>query len=439
MLRSKWNSGGSGDHAETYSSTDSQDDVRGKPKDKMKLVYILFFIQGVGSLLPFNMFITASLYFTVKLQGTRFQHTFENYISLASSVPTIIASVITVRMLRSYRLQTRMVFSLSVLIIMFIFTTIMVKVNTSKFFGTSIYQASLFGLAGVFPKEYTQSLISGMALAGVFAALASIFSLIGISDPYDSALGYFSCAVVVLIICLITNVGLGKLEFARFYMKNLEYGKSAAPVQEETHADVEDVNDDARDLLYKQTLHANSSNYVLLIWKRVWPVGTAVFLCFTVTLSIFPAVMARIQSVDRVPNNVFTDKLFTPLCCFLLFNTSDFVGRAISVWILVPNYNRGISILLLSMSRIAFIPLILYCNAQPRSHLPVLVNSDVVYIILSCLIGLSNGYIASLCMMFGPRRVHPQYAESTGAIMNVCLVLGLGAGSALSFAVVAML
>lgn len=74
-------------------------------------------------------------------------------------------------------------------------------------------------------------------------------------------------------------------------------------------------------------------------------------------------------------------------------------------FIFQPNHNRGITILMLSIARIVFIPLIVYCNAQPRAHLPVLIHSDVVYIILSALLGLSNGYIASLCMMYGPKYV----------------------------------
>ena len=46
-------------------------------------------------------------------------------------------------------------------------------------------------------------------------------------------------------------------------------GRSTGPVNEETSNDVEDISDDTRDLMYKKTLHDNSSNYIVLIWKRV--------------------------------------------------------------------------------------------------------------------------------------------------------------------------
>ena len=60
---------------------------------------------------------------------------------------------------------------------------------------------------------------------------------------------------------------------------------------------------------------------------------------------------------------------------------------------------------ILALARIAFIPLFLLCNVQPRGHLPVVFNDDVVPIVLVWLFALSNGYLGTLCMMYGPRLV----------------------------------
>jgi len=49
------------------------------------------------------------------------------------------------------------------------------------------------------------------------------------------------------------------------------------------------------------------------------------------------------------------------------------------------------------------------------------------------LFAFSNGYLASLCMCYGPKKVLPREAETAGAIMAFFLSLGLALGAALSF------
>ena len=39
----------------------------GGPEDKFKMVYIIFYWLGIGTLLPWNMFISVSSYFSVLL------------------------------------------------------------------------------------------------------------------------------------------------------------------------------------------------------------------------------------------------------------------------------------------------------------------------------------------------------------------------------------
>lgn len=53
--------------------------------------------------------------------------------------------------------------------------------------------------------------------------------------------------------------------------------------------------------------------------------------------------------------------------------------------------------------RLVFIPLFMLCNVQPRYYLPVLFAHDAWYIIFMIFFSFSNGYLASLCMCFGPK------------------------------------
>ncbi|KAG7265698.1 hypothetical protein CRUP_010442 [Coryphaenoides rupestris] len=65
--------------------------------------------------------------------------------------------------------------------------------------------------------------------------------------------------------------------------------------------------------------------------------------------------------------------------------------------------------------RAIFVPLFMLCNVQPRSYLPVLFEHDAWYIIFMIFFSFSNGYLASLCMCFGPKKVAQHEAETAGA------------------------
>ena len=55
-----------------------------------------------------------------------------------------------------------------------------------------------------------------------------------------------------------------------------------------------------------------------------------------------------------------------------------------------------------SLLRFAFVPLFMYCNVEHNS-LKTVFDSDAYYIVFMVLFGLSNGYISTLCMIYGPR------------------------------------
>ena len=58
-----------------------------------------------------------------------------------------------------------------------------------------------------------------------------------------------------------------------------------------------------------------------------------------------------------------------------------------------------------TFARALFIPLFMLCNVQPRKSLAVFFYHDAIPMVLSSLCGISNGYISTLCMMYGPRLV----------------------------------
>ena len=90
---------------------------------------------------------------------------------------------------------------------------------------------------------------------------------------------------------------------------------------------------------------------------------------------------------------------------FFIFNLCDLLGRIMAGLTKWPGSSRSGSLVtfLMSLARLAFIPLLLFCNISPDNrHLTqVAFQSDAVFIALNVLFSLSNGYIVNICMMSG--------------------------------------
>ena len=101
-----------------------------------------------------------------------------------------------------------------------------------------------------------------------------------------------------------------------------------------------------------------------------------------------------------------------------MFNIADYVGKQLAVWIQKPGPSKWgqLSLLVSSILRIGFIPLFMFCNVSVNNReTNILIHSDVAYIVLMLLFGISNGYIGNIAMMFGPGTVKdPKYGVSDG-------------------------
>uniref|UniRef100_A0A3Q2QMH5 Solute carrier family 29 member 1 (Augustine blood group) n=1 Tax=Fundulus heteroclitus TaxID=8078 RepID=A0A3Q2QMH5_FUNHE len=162
----------------------------------------------------------------------------------------------------------------------------------------------------------------------------------------------------------------------------------------------------------------------------IWVLALSVFFTFTVTIGTFPAITADTRSM--LADGGSWELYFIPVSCFLLFNLCDWTGRSLTAVCMWP----GKDSLVLPVSvvaRVVFVPLFMLCNVQPRLHLPVFFQHDGFFIAFMVLFAFSNGYLASLCMCYGPKNVLPHEAETAGAIMAFFLALGLASGAGISF------
>lgn len=57
----------------------------------------------------------------------------------------------------------------------------------------------------------------------------------------------------------------------------------------------------------------------------------------------------------------------------------------------------------LVVSRVVFVPLLMFCNVQRRSYFPVLFSHDAAFAFIMMLFSLSSGYCVCLSMTYAPQ------------------------------------
>uniref|UniRef100_A0A667YH39 Solute carrier family 29 member 2 n=1 Tax=Myripristis murdjan TaxID=586833 RepID=A0A667YH39_9TELE len=400
------------------------------PQDRACLVGIIFFILGLGTLLPWNFFMTASMYFQGRLNTTewsngtvvvRKEYYFNNWMTLLSQLPLLLFTLLNSFLYQRISEAMRIAGSLVFILLLFMLTAVLVKVpmEEDRFFSITmatiwfinsfgaVLQGSLFGLVGLLPLRYSAIFMSGQGLAGTFAAVAMLLAIASDVDSETAALGYFITPCVGTLATLFSYLLLPRL-VSRHPHQSCNIPSLC-------------VEPDERE------------KYFVCFPFKVWVMAFCVTFVFTVTLSVFPAVTVDVKTL--FPGK--WERFFISVCCFLMFNINDWLGRTVTTWIQWP---RKDSLLFpaLVVSRVVFIPLLMLCNVQSRSFLPVYFPHDAVFAVIMVFFSLSSGYFVCLSMSYAPQLVEPKDAETAGALMTFFLALGLSIGAALSFALRAL-
>lgn len=449
------------------------------PQDRYYWVGVMFFILGLGTLLPWNFFMTASLYFQRRLEtnessnGTevvRKEYYFNNWMTLLSQLPlllfTLLNSFLYPRISEAIRIAGSLVF----ILLLFILTAVLVKVPMEEdcFFSVTmatiwfinsfgaVLQGSLFGLVGMLPQKYSSIFMSGQGLAGTFAAIAMIIAIGSKTDHETAALGYFITPCVGTLLTLFSYLVLPRLGFAQYYLKKsstyeadttdellkessmVENGKLAEHVNGSAIGNsakgssiAEPRSDGTKQafLPLEQVERGKAKASVIEVFKKIWVMAFCVTFVFTVTLSVFPAITVDVKTTSEGEN---WESYFISVCCFLIFNINDWLGRTITTKIRWPSKESRLFPVLV-ISRVVFIPLLMFCNVQSRNYLPVLFEHDAAFSVIMVFFSLSSGYFVCLSMSYAPQLVEPKDAETAGALMTFFLALGLSIGAALSF------
>uniref|UniRef100_A0A8C4WJS2 Solute carrier family 29 member 2 n=1 Tax=Gopherus evgoodei TaxID=1825980 RepID=A0A8C4WJS2_9SAUR len=366
--------------------------------------------------------------------GTRDEFNFNNWLTLLSQLPQLLFTLLNSFLYQCIPDKVRVLGSMSGILLLFILTAGLVRVEMPprSFFSITIIsvwfinsfcavlQGSLFGQLGILPQGYSTLFLSGQGMAGTFATSAMLLSMASGADAQTSALSYFITPCVGTLTSIVCYLVLPRMAFFRHY---LERSWQCDPHNElETKAG----------LLGPGT---QAGSDCLPTPPQIWLLALCIVMVFTVTLSVFPAITATVTSTSESKQ---WSEFFTPVCCFLLFNMMDWLGRSITLYCLWPEKRLWLLLPLVGL-RFLFVPLLMLCQAEPRTRLPVLFHHDAWFILFMLPFSLSNGYFVSLTMCLAPKQVLPQESELAGAIMTFFLALGLSCGAVLSFLLKALL
>jgi equilibrative nucleoside transporter 1/2/3 len=175
-----------------------------------------------------------------------------------------------------------------------------------------------------------------------------------------------------------------------------------------------------------------------VLWNKLKLIVLSIFLIFSITL-IFPVFASVIQSNNASSGKWYFQKnVYIPFI-YLLWNLGDLLGRILCG---IPRCKMLISdphrLIVYSVARLAFIPLFLTCNLHPSGgHSSAWIQSDLWYMALQFIFGLTNGQLCTSCFMTVRDYCDTdEEKEAAGGFTTVFLSVGLAAGAVLSYLLV---
>ncbi|CAE6404465.1 unnamed protein product [Rhizoctonia solani] len=464
----------------SFALNDSEDDIEFRVQlpelpDVEPGVRLSFMIFGLSSLMPWNAMITAMPYFLTRLGGSPYASSFASWFSVTWTFMSLISLACATWTAQEVIPAARIVLplALNALLITFLAITPRLSITPGAFFAIILtngalqatsgawFQTSVVALASVFGPDAIAAYMAGGALVAVGVSLlklvtahaslnseypesyrlelvSRIFSNPSNSDAATSSTIYFSIAAAF--------IGCGIAAYVYLHPKIPHDARKEPSRLEVDNSDTESIPTEVDYLLGRVSTPIQISNAsIWIVARKNAYYNIAVFYVFVVTLAVFPAITTSILPVNFADESVVFNPLIFSALHFLNFNVADLIGRALASFKQIsPTTN--VQLLLYSLARTAFIPLLLLCNVQHKpkfdsmvevSSKPI-INSDIAYMLILFAFGVTNGHVSTLVLMAAPSKVmNPGlelYESKTAArIAQFCLVGGLVVGSAASF------
>ncbi|XP_019157927.1 PREDICTED: equilibrative nucleotide transporter 8 [Ipomoea nil] len=383
--------------------------------DTYKVAYIIHFLLGAGSLLPWNALITAVDYFGYCYPGRHVEKVFS--VAYMSSSLAVLGGMLglgrrnptTTKL--CFRLRMNLGFSMFVLSLIMTpaldwwfktnhqqrgrcaaaYSAVVASVVICGL-ADGLIGGTLYGSAGKLPKQYMQAIFAGTASSGV---LISSLRIITKASLPQTAQGLKTSAHLYFIVS--TAIVMGCIGCCNLLYK--------LPVMQQL------VHDDG----------GRNSSPAPRFWNVAraikWP-AFGIFTIYTVTLSIFPGFLA-----ENIESELLKD--WYPILLITVYNVSDFLGKSMTGIHVVKGIGKATWG---CVGRLLFYPMFSLCLHGPRW-----LKTETPIVLLTVTLGISNGYLTSVLMILSPKSVPLSESEIAAIVMAVFLGMGLVAGSVLGW------
>ncbi|VVC32686.1 Equilibrative nucleoside transporter,Major facilitator superfamily domain [Cinara cedri] len=342
--------------------------------------------------------------------------------------------------------------------------------------GATILQSSFYGYTSILPTKYTQAVMIGESAAGLWVSVNRIFTKLMSSDLRVSTFFFFLISHLVVAVSCVLFQMVQSSDFVKFYIARSEESKkkiSLEPTEECVNSEqcqpepVAETSLSAGKLFKDENLlsfanpmydpntsnvptykvedvmvHIETSNSFRLpksnwseFWtsfkngynmrkevsKVIWKQMLAIFLCYFVTLSIYPGVLS-----DLVSPRFGT---WMPVLVMTVFNVFDLLGKLLGAY----TYEQWDDKVLNSAERRLFmIPaILLIVIVQHPFHTRLI--SEFLIVLQTTVLGITNGITGSVPMIFAPAKVVEERRELAGNIMTISYIAGTTAGSLFAY------
>ncbi|KAM0947172.1 putative equilibrative nucleoside transporter, MFS transporter superfamily [Dioscorea sansibarensis] len=388
------------------------------PEEGSFIAYVIYFILGTGYLLPWNAFITAVDYFSYLYPAASVDRVFPVAYMVTNLVFLLLVLGVAGKSSSPMRINAGLGLFVVSLVVVPVMDTAWVKgvqgvyaaydvtVATVVLAGIAdaMVQSGVIGEAGELPERYMQATVAGTAASGVLVSAMRIITKSMYPQDVDglrkSANLYFVVSIVVMIICVICYNIVDKLPVVQYY-KNLKI----QALKEERSGQGPEIT----------SAWSLSLRHII---QRIRWLALANALIYVVTLSIFPGYIT-----EDVHSKALKD--WYPIMLIAAYNVFDLVGKCLTAVYMLENAKVAVVSCVL---RLLFYPLFLGCL-----HGPKFFRTEIPVTVLTCVLGLTNGYLTSVLMIIAPKLVAIQHSETAGILMVIFLAIGLAVGSVVSW------
>ncbi|XP_074640724.1 equilibrative nucleoside transporter 3-like [Tubulanus polymorphus] len=360
--------------------------------DKYNYVFIIALIEGIGLLLPWNLFMCSKAYFIdyklLPAGNADYRINFLSYAGLASQIPNAILNFLNLFTEKTGNANANGRITASILIMSGLFgvTVAFAIIDTTDFeetfffitlviialinMCTGVWGNCYFGIIAQFPSRFLNATMTGQISSGLITSILMVVTKTG-APPRTAGIFFFISAILVCLLCFIFYLSLPcSLYFRSMY-------KPKSNTTEERLSTYEG-------LPYMKT------------FKKTWYNLFDVWLLRVVSLALYPAILVEIEQCDPnffIPSHLYSDVIY------IMFSICNITGGLMSFPFPKPSAKyMGLTVWL----RLLAIPFFLLCNYRPgnRGNVPVVFFNDWLFWFVLIVYTVANGHAAGLTMVY---------------------------------------